>query len=98
VCCKELEYAKNVGYHGIKNFFYRIDMATKYHDHPCYLYNSYVDTPVFFNDPLKGLAQLTIEIRMPDGELYEFDDADHSYVLEITTYEEYPEGTNIGKR
>lgn len=38
----------------------------------------------FFEEPLKSLEEIEFYFRTKDGELFEFNDKDHSFVLEIT--------------
>jgi hypothetical protein len=88
--CAELS---NVGDFGrIKNFFYKINLGNKLDE---IVYNTYVDTPIFYNDPVSHVNTLTIDITAPDGSYYDFNSQDHSFVLEIVTYDPIPEETSI---
>jgi len=53
--------------------------------------------PIFYNEPIRHVNTLAIGIFSPDGNYYAFNGADHSFVLEIVTYDDTPEGTNIRK-
>jgi len=88
--CKELDNIKGTGY--IKDFFYKIGLPGR---SGRYVYDTYIDSPIFYNEPLRSLRTLTIDILTPDGEYYDFNNLDHSFVLEIVTFEESPEKTNL---
>lgn len=88
--CREISNVENPG--KIKDFFYRINLSGQLNS---YVYNSYVKTPVILNDPIDHLSKLSIDIYNPDGLYYDFNGAEHSFVLEIVTLDELPEGTNI---
>jgi hypothetical protein len=59
------------------------------------LYNKHTNTTKTFSRPLKKLRTLDIEFYGTDGELFNFDDKDHSFTLAITTENKRPLGTNI---
>ena len=88
--CAELS---NIGDFGpIKNFFYKINLGNKLDD---IVYNTYDDTPIFYNDPISHVNTLTLDITAPDGSYYDFNSQNHSFVLEIVTYDPIPEETSI---
>ena len=88
--CKELSNCVSVG--NIKDYFYKINLDTC----PGTLaYDSYVDTPLFFDDMLWKLDKLSFDLVNIDGSYYDSNNIDHSFVLEITTFEEWPDATNI---
>ena len=60
-----------------------------------YIYNSFVDTPMILNDPIKRLNTLTISIVGPDNTYYDFNGLDHTFNLEIVTFDEIPEATSL---
>lgn len=88
--CKELPNLKNFG--AIKDVFYKISMDG---DYGSWARDSFVDTPLFFNNPLLRLSTLSLDFYNPDGVYYDFNGIDHSFVLQIITYDETPEGTGI---
>jgi hypothetical protein len=90
--CKELQSGVNLG--RIKDYFYKINMEGLI---DTVVYDTYVDNPIFFVDPLNKLSSLTIEVRQPDGSFYDFGISDHSFTLEIVTLDEIPQGTAIRK-
>lgn len=92
--CSQIPFSfesKNLGV--IKDYFYRIDLCGL---NNTYIYKSFVKSPIRFNDPLKQLSELNIDIYSPDGSYYDFNGKNHSFVLEIITYNELPVGTCIG--
>lgn len=93
ISCDELQQVKNLG--TIKDFFYRIDLKRGQIELGRYVYNTFVDTPIILNDVLNRLNKLTINIYSPDGTFYDFNGVDHSYMLEIVTFDEIPEGTSL---
>lgn len=60
-----------------------------------YLYNSFVNSPIFINPPIKALTQLNFTFINPDGGLVNFGNLNHSFTLEITTLNNLPENTNL---
>jgi len=100
--CREIRGSKSLGQ--IKDYFYRINLFDKRnahenstHNNTLYVWNSYVKSPVFYNDPIERLSELKLDFFSPDGLYYDFNGRDHSFVLEIITYDEIPEGTLINK-
>lgn len=92
IVLQDILNAKGIG--PVKDFFYRIDLNGELGK---YVYKSYVDMPIFYNEPIRHINTLSIGIFSPDGNYYAFNGADHSFVLEIVTYDDTPEGTNIRK-
>lgn len=60
-----------------------------------YLYNTFVQTPVYFNPPIKILNNLNFTFILPNGSLVDFGNLNLSFTLEITTIDNLPENTNI---
>lgn len=91
ITCEQIGKSRNLG--DIKDYFYRINLPKK---HDLFIFNSFVNAPLYFlNDPIAHLDRLEFDIYAPDGSYYDFNGYDHSFVLEITTYEETPENTNL---
>ena len=88
--CKEFLNVKGLG--EIKDFFYKINLSGKLND---YVYNSYVDSPIFLNDPQSHISTITIDVVTSDDTYYDFNGIDHSFVLEIITFDPIPEATHI---
>jgi hypothetical protein len=59
------------------------------------LFDSFVDSPVFFNPPVRSLSRLDFKFVDPRGNEFNFFNLDHSFTLEITTINNIPENTNI---
>lgn len=97
IVSKEIATSTNLG--TIKDYFYKINFKCKCNDFcKCkFLYDTFVDAPIFYNEPLKRLTELSFVFFTPTGELYDFNNLDHSFVLEIITFEEVPENTGIRK-
>lgn len=92
--CKELQTTRSIGI--VKNYFYKILLQNKSDNTSNgYISDSYVDSPLFYNDPLDRIDHLTIDILTPDGKYYDFNGMNHSFVLEIVTYDPIPEATNV---
>jgi hypothetical protein len=88
--CKEIPNVKGMG--EVKEYFYKINLSGKLGE---YVYDSFVDSPIFLNDPRNRLNILTIDVLMANGAYYDFNGIDHSFVLEIVTYNPIPEATSI---
>jgi hypothetical protein len=59
------------------------------------LIDTFSITPSFYYDPIKDLSHLNLKFYYPDGDLVDFDGLDHNFILEITTFDNIPELTNI---
>lgn len=59
------------------------------------LYNTFVRTSKFYEDPLNELSELTISFVNQNGDLIDFGNQDHSFTLEIVTVNDIPEGAGI---
>lgn len=85
-----VEALQNIG--PIKSAFAKLqlcDLAGKV------LFNTYSCTPRFYEDPIVELSELEVQFYTPDGFLYDFNGLDHSFLLEIVTVNDIPEGTGI---
>lgn len=91
-CCQIPPSSNSNSSGPIKDYFYRINMCGLQNTN---VYNSYVKSPVCLNDPLERLSELNLSFYAPDGSYYDFNGRDHSFNLEIVTYDEIPEGTCI---
>jgi hypothetical protein len=60
-----------------------------------YLFNTFVQTPIYFNPPIKSITKFEFTFISPDGSLVNFGNLDSSFTLEITTVDNIPENTNI---
>ena len=73
-------------------YFYKILMSGLPNT---YLYNTFVDATIYFNPPLKALSNFIFTFIDPNGNLINFNNQDHSFTLEITNINNFPENTNI---
>lgn len=60
-----------------------------------YLFNTFVNSPVYFNPPIRDLNELKLTLVYPNGGLVNMGTLDYSLTFEITTINNYPENTNI---
>lgn len=60
-----------------------------------YLYNSFVNTPVLMNPPIKSLNELRFTFINSNGGLVKFGNLEHSFTIELTTLSNLPENTNL---
>lgn len=79
VTCNNISIIK---YNGpIKNVFAKILLTNK----GAYVYNSYVNTNKILDSPIPELSELFFNFYTPDGSLYNFNNLNHSFLLEIMT-------------
>jgi hypothetical protein len=77
--CPQLDTMKNTG--SVSNIFARISLDQP----PGYVCFSFLSEPKQYNDtPLSNLSELEFSVVNHDNSLYEFNDLDFSFVLEIT--------------
>jgi len=93
---KNIENNVNTSTKGINNVFAKLLLNGA----PGYvLFSSFVSTPKEYIDGLlKNLDKLDIQIVDPEGELYEFNNSDYSFSLEIAEVIDVVEGTAISSR
>lgn len=60
-----------------------------------YLYNTFVNSPVYFNPPIRNLNELKLTLVYPDGSLVNIGNLNYSLTFEITVLNNLPENTNI---
>ena len=58
-------------------------------------YNTFINYPLEFENPLSTLNELNIKITFADGTLPNFKNIDHSFTLKITELINYPKNTKI---
>lgn len=88
--CRQLAGIASTG--PIKDFFAKINLSGL---PGRILYNTFVNTPSFFYDPIYELSELDITFYNQYGDLYDFNGIDHSFTLEIVCIDETPKGTGI---
>lgn len=59
------------------------------------LYNSYVQTSRFYEDPVNEVSEIEVEFFSPDGNLFDFNGLNHSFTIELVTVHDIPGGTGI---
>jgi hypothetical protein len=62
---------------------------------PDVMYNTFVPTSKYYEDPLNEVSELMISFLDPHGELVDFSNIDHSFTIEIVTVNDIPEGSGI---
>lgn len=60
-----------------------------------YLFNTFVNSPVYFNPPIRNFNELKLTLVYPDGSLVNMGNLNYSLTFEITTINNLPENTNI---
>lgn len=60
-----------------------------------YLFNTFVNSPVYFNPPIRELNKLKLTLVYPNGGLVNMGNLNYSLTFEITTVNNLPENTNI---
>ena len=60
-----------------------------------YLFNTFVNSPVYFNPPIPTLNKLKLTLVYPNGSLVNIGNLNYSLTFEITTINNLPENTNI---
>ena len=88
ILCDELPIITNIN--NITNILAKIIMTDN-----ALLIDTFSTSPSFYYDPIRELYQLTLQFVFPDGDLVNFDGLDHNFLLEITTFDNIPELTNI---
>lgn len=59
------------------------------------LFNNYVNINLVYDDPIFELTELEIAFYTQYGDLYNFNGAEHSFMLEIISVHDIPENTHI---
>ena len=79
----------------IKQAFAKILLYNCCDNNDKYLFNTFVPSCRYYEDPLHEVSQLCISFYDPDGNLVDFNCLDHSFTLEIVTVNDIPRGTGI---
>lgn len=88
--CDELNVVETLG--TIKNAFAKI-LLVGIPGKVCF--NTFVDTPKIFYEPIAELSKLTFTFYSPNGNLYDFNGLNHSFTLSLITLDNLPDDTNI---
>jgi hypothetical protein len=88
--CKQLEVFKNT--FTPYDFFAKINLnATNTN----IMINQVLSPPIFYYNPIQRLNELSFEFYDPDGNQFDFNNIDHSFVLEFTMVDNVPENTGL---
>jgi hypothetical protein len=79
----------------IHNVFAKIQNISSLTIYNNIIYNSFINTPVYFSNPLPKLDNLKIAFYDKNGDLVKYNDFEHSMTLEIVCLDEIPEKTNF---
>jgi hypothetical protein len=74
------------------SYFYKFQLDNNYNT---ILLNRFVDAPVYLNPPIRSISELNFNFIDPNGNDYNFYNINHSFTLEITSFDNYPENTFI---
>ena len=93
LCCPQLATMMNTGY--VENIFARITLDQS----PGSMVFTYLSNPKEFdNAPLDKLDELEFSVVNYDNTLYEFNDLDYSFVLEITEVKDVTDNFNFSSK
>ena len=100
ITCKELSIVYTntdiiTNTNKVNNIFAKILMENIDNINNDILINTFSPTPKFYYDPIAELYKLTLQFYYPNGELVDFGDQEHTFTLEITTFDNIPALTNI---
>lgn len=104
ICCPELSQKKSTiieGPYPIANAVFKIQLSDKDSQQDLknsYVFNSYTKSKINFFDPLAKLTELTLTFVDEFGNLYDFQNMDHSFQLKITTIEASPDEVDFSSR
>lgn len=59
------------------------------------LYDTFISSPIFFYDPIHQLSELYFSFLSPNGTLFDFNNVEHSFTLEIVTLDNQPSNTGL---
>ena len=90
--CKQIQVINTMEQNVYSDVFAKILLSDKKSKT---LFNTFVQTPKIFNNPICQLYRLDISFLAPDGQLYDFQGRDHSFTLKIVTINDKPKGTGI---
>jgi hypothetical protein len=57
--------------------------------------DSVITPPVYYYNPIRYLNELSFSFYDADGSLFDFDNIDHSFILELTMVDNIPENTQL---
>lgn len=89
--CVQLNNFVNIG-SKVKDIFAKILIKKKPGK---ILYNTFVDAPLYYFDPISQISDLDFNFYSPSGEYFNFNGLDHSFTIELICLSEIPKGTGI---
>lgn len=87
-----LNKQSNAGAGSNSDYFYKILLNGQNNSD---VFNTFVDSPIYFDPPLDSLEKLEFSFYDSDNNLINFNGLEHSFVLQIKTISNIPENTNI---
>ena len=88
--CKQLSVFQNTG--NLSTFFGKINLTST---NTNILVDQILSPPIFYYNPLQRLNELSFEFFDPDGNLFDFNNVDHSFILELTSIDNIPKNTGL---
>lgn len=89
-------FSNYVDTENVRDIFYKVQLAGASNSN---IYNAFVGRKlIFYDSPYNQITDLEILWKTPDGNLFEFNDQDHSFTLEITESLQKIEGSGINAR
>lgn len=82
----------------IRNIFAKIQIYNLENSVNNYVYNSFIQSPIYIHNPINELRELTFSFYDKYGNLLNYSDFEHSFILEIVTVAEIPENTNLSAK
>jgi hypothetical protein len=74
------------------SYFYKFQLSN---NTGSYIFNSFVDNPIYFNPPIKYIEAFDFKFVSETGEEFNFYSIDNSMTFEITSIINHPENTNL---
>ncbi len=100
LCCPQLISMYNT--QPVKNAVFKIQLSDEgnynnFTKSP-YIYNTMINSPVYFEDPIPKLSFLDLSFRNLNNSLYDFQGLDHSFLLEIYSIYSQPDDIDVSSR
>ncbi len=73
-------------------YFYKFQLSSSTGE---YLFNTFIDTPIYFNPPIKYIDSLEFKFVTESGTEFNFYGINNSMTFELTSIANYPENTNL---
>jgi hypothetical protein len=90
MACKQLAVFKNTN--TPYDFFAKINISSTNEN---ILIDQILSPPVFYYNPIQKLSELSFEFFDPDGNEFDFNNIDHSFILEFTSIDNVPRNTGL---